>query len=196
MAVTNQPVSVSNATPFTQVTFTASGTSDSQIGIMGRDYPESGLANFMLFQWMVNGAAVPGGTTGSLSLEADPVAQQRADCLPDEGAGLRGRRRRPAVEQQHARGATVATNSAVLALSYASVFQQNGGGAVLDLRFNKPMNPASLLNATYTLTNATTPGGYILGADERLHQWLAAAASLANLPSARQRRCTRVFKFQ
>ena len=45
----------------------------------------------------------------------------------------------------------VSTNSTVPAVSYASVFQQNGGATVADIRFSKPMDPTSLLSATYTI---------------------------------------------
>jgi hypothetical protein len=55
---------------------------------------------------------------------------------------------------------TVLSNSATPAITYASVFSQNGGvGAlgvnVLDIKFNKPMDPTSLVNAKYSCPGLT-----------------------------------------
>jgi len=72
VAFTNQPASVTNATPFTPVTFTAGGVTDSQIGIMGQNDPAAGTNNFMLFQWTTNGTAVPGANTSSFTITAEP----------------------------------------------------------------------------------------------------------------------------
>ncbi len=155
MAFTNQPASVTNAAPFTLVGFTAGGITDSQTGIMGTNDPAAGTNNFMLYEWTINGTPVPGATTGSFSMVADPwfnnaqiVCQMRALGYANGAGSPIWSNSAPAV-------LTVATNSTVPAISYASVFRQNGGKTVLDIRFNKPMNPASLLNATYTLPSST-----------------------------------------
>ena len=53
---------------------------------------------------------------------------------------------------------TVATNSATPEIAYASYFQQNGSNNVVDIRFNKQMDPTSLLGATYSLPGLTVTG--------------------------------------
>ncbi|MGO8675720.1 MAG: choice-of-anchor tandem repeat GloVer-containing protein [Limisphaerales bacterium] len=73
VAFAEQPVSVTNAVAFSEVSFSVGGVTDSQIGIMGQDDPAAGTNNFLLFQWMINGAAVPGANGGSFTLAADPL---------------------------------------------------------------------------------------------------------------------------
>jgi regulation of enolase protein 1 (concanavalin A-like superfamily) len=162
VAFTNQPVSVSNAAPFTMVTFTANGITDSQIGIMGADYPESGLTNFVLFQWTVNGTAVPGANGSSFTLAAEPSLNNAPIVCQMRALGYANAAGTPIWSNSTTAFLTVATNSVTPAATYASIFQQNGqDNTVLDIRFNKPMNPASLLSATYTLGTYTVANGQL-----------------------------------
>jgi hypothetical protein len=150
VAFTKQPVSITNAVPFSDVTFTASGITDSQIGIMGQDYPESGLTNFMFFQWTVNGTAVAGANTSSFTMEADPWLNNAQIACQMRAIGYANAAGATIWSNSATATLTILSNSTPPAISYASVFQQNGGGTVLDVRFNKPMDPTSLLNATYS----------------------------------------------
>jgi hypothetical protein len=155
VAVTNQPVSISNAAPFTQVTFTAGGDSDSQIGIMGVDYPDSGLTNYMFYQWTVNGTAVPGVTGTTCTIEADPWNNNAQVVCQMRALGYANAAGTPIWSNSATAVLTVKTNSATPAIAYASTFMNNGSLNVLDIRFNKPMNPTSLLGATYSAVNAS-----------------------------------------
>ncbi len=158
VAFTEQPASVTNAPPFLPVTFAAAGVTESQTGIVGTNDPAAGTNNFMLFQWTINGTAVPGASTSSFSMVADPWFNNAQVVCQIRALGYANGAGTPIWSNSTPAVLTVATNSVVPAISYANVFRQNGGKTVLDIRFNKPMNPASLLNATYSLP------GYTLGA--------------------------------
>ena len=156
VAFTNQPANVSGA-PFHTVTFTAGGITDSRVGIMGQDDPASGTNNFLYFQWMTNGAPVPGANGGSFSLEADPWLNQARIACQMRALGYADAAGAPLWSNSAPALLTVlGSNSAVPALAFAGVFQQNlETNLVLDLRFNQPMNPASLLNAAYNVPGCT-----------------------------------------
>jgi len=153
VAFTNQPVSVTNAAPFKPVTFTAGGITDSQVGIMGENDPAAGTNNFMLFQWTTNGIAVPGANSSSFTVVADPLLNNAQIACQMRALGYADAAGTPIWSNSTVAVLTVAPT--VPAISYASVFQQNGGNPVLDIRFNELMNPASLLNATYTVPGCT-----------------------------------------
>ncbi len=158
VAFTTQPVGVSNAPAFKPVTFTANGTTDSQIGIMGLDYPESGLTNFVFFQWYVNGTAVPGAITSSFTTTALPWQQNAQVMCQMTAVGLANAAGTAVWSNSLTAVLNVSTNAAVPAVAYASIFQGNGGVTVLDIRFSKPMDPSTLLPtslggpATYTIS--------------------------------------------
>jgi hypothetical protein len=159
VAYTLEPVSVTNAPQFQNVTFTASGVTDSQYGLMGHDYPESGLTNFVFFQWFINGTAVAGANTSSFTTPALPWQPNAQIMCQMTAIGLANAAGTPIWSNSTIATLNVSTNSTVPAISYASVFQQNGGDTVVDIRFSKPMDPTSLLSATYTLGNIT-PANY------------------------------------
>jgi RHS repeat-associated protein len=155
VAFTNQPASVSGAAPFKPVTFTAGGVTDSHIGVMGNTDPWVGTNNFLVFQWMVNGTPVAGATTSTLTMEAYPwlsgaqiSCRMRALGYVDASGNLLWNNSTTAT-------LTVGANSATPAIACATYFQQNGSHYVVDLRFNKQMDPTSLLGATYSLPGLT-----------------------------------------
>ncbi len=195
VAFTQQPVSVTNAAPFAPVTFTATGVTDSQIGIMGADYPESGLTNFMFFQWTVNGTAVPGANTSSFTMTANPWQNNAQIACQMRAIGYANAAGATIWSNSATAVLTVASNSTTPAITYASILIQNGGADVLDIRFNKPMDPGSLLNATYSVSglqvaspnvftngeNAKylSPGSKVLGSD----QYASVQLGVFNIPS-------------
>jgi hypothetical protein len=158
VAFTQQPVSVTNVAPFSDVTFTANGITDSKIGIMGADYPEAGLTNFMFFQWTVNGTAVAGANTSSFTTVADPWLNNAQIVCQMRALGYANAAGTPIWSNSTTVTLTIGTNNLTPAISYATVFQQNGGKTVLDIKFNKPMDPTSLLNATYTTAPSLSLG--------------------------------------
>ena len=187
VAFTQQPASVTNAAPFAPVTFTATGITDSQIGIMGADYPESGLTNFMFFQWTVNGTAVPGANTSSFTMTANPWQNNAQIACQMRAIGYANAAGTTIWSNSATAVLTVASNSTTPAIAYASILVQNGGADVLDIRFNKPMDPG--LAAQRHLFRLRPPSRD----PERLHQRREREVSLVRLEGSELQTSTPAF---
>jgi hypothetical protein len=148
-----QPVSV-NVLSGTQATFTAAGTSTSQISV-DESAPQAN-PTFDSFQWYTNGVPVPGATTSTYTsplLTTNNSGDHVYVAISAIGAG---------VSNSATATITVAEDTNAPALQSAFYVLDSGGtggeptNAYVDLTFSRPMSPATALNAAnYTIAGAT-----------------------------------------
>jgi len=185
VSFTNQPQSQTTA-PYTAVTFTASGITDSTTPVSGEHNPLTALNNLLFFQWYKSGVAVPGATTSAYTI---------GETLPsDNNAQISCQMR--ALGYANASGQGIWTNSQVATLNVTTnVSQMTYAGSFVNsnyvlfnnpptnyitLAFSTPMDPALLSQmSTYTLSSGMT----LLGVWANSNDYRSVALAYSGAPT-------------
>ena len=155
-----QPAGATTTGAFEPVGFTAQAISDSQVVVGGTGNPNNWGTNAAIFyQWQANGQDIAGATTSNLTFYPAPWDTQvvcKARAL-----GYADASNNPAWSNSITALLTVTNTTTATAVVSASYFT-NGNDSFyapnaqfVSIKFNKAMDPTSLINAHYSISGMT-----------------------------------------
>lgn len=160
-----QPVPLT-ASPFQNVTNTAVATSlDATLVIGGVGNPNNWGNNMIFYQWYDNAKPIAGATTSQLVMQPAPWNNGDQIFCAARPLGYGDSKGNALWATSSIVSLVVTTNNtAAPAIVNAELLQNNNNifavsPTWVSVKFNKPMNPASLVNATYTLSGGLTVAG-------------------------------------
>jgi hypothetical protein len=163
MEFLQQPANAT-ANLYEPVSFTAAAISDSQVIVGNTGNPNNWGTNTSFYQWQKNGQNIAGATTSQLTIVpalSDNGAQ--ISCMA-RALGFVDAANNPAWTNSTVAILTVASPTPAPAIVSASYFTNNNDPVdypnqqVVSIKFNNAMDPASLLNANYSISGMTVTG--------------------------------------
>ena len=155
VAFPQEPQSISVA-PFQSVSFTVQAISDGTTILGSTGNPNLWGTNNMFYQWEKNGQVIAGATTSTLTLTPAPWDNGAQITVRARALGYADTSGNPVWSNSTPAVLTVTTNVTGPPAIVSASFFPNGNNSIFNpgaqyvlIKFNKPMDPTSLMSATY-----------------------------------------------